>query len=484
MEEMDKQNMQPAQQESGQGNERKIEQKIEQKNEQAPSAQPAAEPLTPEQAAYERQKEARRMKRLAQKRRRRMQQRIVLALLALILVLAVVLAVRSCSNQDAETKQQEEPTNTPEISATQKEPVSEPDTVITLAAVGDIMAYDDQIEFAKQSDGSYDFTQSFAAVSALTMSADLTVGNLELTFCGEPYSGKPDFRAPEAMGEALADAGFDLVQTANTYSITNGISGLSSTIKYLNTMGIDHVGTYASADDKASNEGVFVKNVNGIRIAFIAYTKGVNNLRLPEGSEYAVDLLYTDYDSEYTTVNRSAIEDSVKAAKALNPDLIVAMLHWGSEWDTTITDTQETITDLLLDGGVDIIFGSHPHVVGKMEMREVTTEDGKTKNCFIAYSLGNFIASPTAQTANHAMESVLLDLEITKKGSTGETTITDVSYIPLYIAQTEGDAGSGIQVLPVRSAIKSGLFPELEGDMTDAIANLRTATASDYDSGK
>lgn len=473
MEEMDKQNVQPAQQESTQ-------------TEQVTAPQPAATPLSPEQQAYERQKEERRMRRLAQKRRRQMQQRIVLALLALILVLAVVLAVRSCTSRDASPQQPAEPAETPSVSGTDEQPAVtvEPDTVITLGAVGDIMVYDDQIELAKQADGSYDFTQSFAAVSALTMSADLMVGNLELTFCGEPYSGKPDFRAPEATGEALAAAGFDLVQTANTYSITNGISGLNSTIKYLNTMGIDHVGTYAAADDKSTNEGVFLKNVNGIKIAFIAYTKGVNNLHLPEGSEYAVDLLYTDYDSEYTRIDRDALEDSLKAARALNPDLTVAMLHWGSEWDDTITDTQETITDLLLDGGVDIILGSHPHVVGKMEQREVTTDDGKTKTCFIAYSLGNFIASPAAQTSSHTMESVLLELEITRKGSTGETTITGVSYTPLYIAQTAGDAGNAIQVLPIRSAIKSGLFPELEEKMTDAIANLRTATASDYDSGR
>ena len=96
------------------------------------------------------------------------------------------------------------------------------------------------------------------------MGADLTVGNLELNFCGEPYSGRPDFRAPEALALALKEKGFDLVQTANTYSIQNGISGLKSTIKYLNTVGIDHVGTYAAKDDKETNDGVLLKNVNGI----------------------------------------------------------------------------------------------------------------------------------------------------------------------------------------------------------------------------
>lgn len=441
--------------------------------------------LSPEEQEQERRQQERRMKRLAQKRRRQLQQRIVLAVLAVILVLAIVLAVRSCASKDSTPKDTVQPETPVQDDQTQTPGVqTEPDTVITLAAVGDIMAYDDQITLAKQADGSYDFTSSLAAVSALTMSADVTVGNLELTFCGEPYQGKPEFRAPEALGEALAAAGFDVLQTANTYSITNGISGLNSTIKYLNTYGIDHVGTYASAEEKAANEGVLLKNVNGIKIAFIAYTKGVNNLKLPEGSEYAVDLLYTDYDSEYSKVNRTAISASVKVAKALNPDLIVAMLHWGSEWDTDITDTQDEITNLLLDGGVDVILGSHPHVVSKIETRTVTTDDGKTKNCLIAYSLGNFLASPDAQTYDRTMESLILNLEITKKGDTGATSITNISYVPLYIAKTETDGVSTIQVLPVRSAIKSGLFPELEQDLTDTIAHLRADTASDYDSGR
>ena len=169
---------------------------------------------------------------------------------------------------------------------------TEPDTTVTIAAVGDIMMYDEQLEAALQSDGTYDFTSSFAAVSGSTVSADLTVGNLELNFCGPPYAGKPDFRAPESLAKTLNSIGFDILQTANTYSIQNGLSGLRSTIQYLDAAGISHVGTYAALDDKTSLGGVLLKNVNGVKIAFIAYTKGLNYLTLPEGEEYAVDVLY------------------------------------------------------------------------------------------------------------------------------------------------------------------------------------------------
>ncbi|MBQ1264837.1 MAG: CapA family protein, partial [Oscillospiraceae bacterium] len=337
--------------------------------------------------------EARRLKRLEQKRRRKMQQRIILGVLALVIVLALVLIIRGCSAA---------PAPEPEQIETPAEPIveTEPDTVVTLAAVGDIMIYDDLLADALQEDGSYNFADSFSAISMYTSSADLAVGNLELNFCGEPYGGKPDFRAPEALAQTLKDIGFDILQTANTYSIQNGISGLSSTIKYLNTVGIDHVGTYAAEDDKQTNGGVLLKNVNGVKIAFFAYTKGLNNLTLPEGSEYAVDLLYKDYSTDYSKVAEDDILDSIAAAKALNPDIIVAMMHWGSEYDTGITETQEEIRDLLLDNDVDIILGSHSHVVGPMVEQQLVTNSGDYKNTFVAYSLGNFYSS---QTQDHAM---------------------------------------------------------------------------------
>lgn len=425
--------------------------------------------------------EARRLKRLEQKRRRKMQQRIVLGVLLVILVLIIVLVVKGCRNDQAELP--EEPDEPQQTQQEQTPTVqTEPDTVVTLAAVGDIMMYDEQLADARQEDGSYDFTGCFSAVSGLTASADITVGNLELNFCGEPYSGFPDFRAPDSLADTLRTLGFDVLQTANTYSIMNGISGLESTLRCLDTAGLSHVGTYASAEDKATNGGVLLKNVNGVKIAFIGFTKGVNNLTLPEGSEYAVDLLYTDYSTDYSKISSKAIVESVEAAKALNPDVIVAMLHWGAEYSSSIDDGQTQITTLLLENGVDVILGSHSHIVGKMETRTVTTVDGEEKTCFVAYSLGNFCA---IKKQDYTDESVILNLEFTKNGETGDTTITNVSYTPLYIMDNGEDAiDQRFQVLPVRSAITSNLFPEQQQTLTDVIAHLRANTSSDYDSGK
>ena len=274
------------------------------------------------------------------------------------------------------------------------------------------------------------------------------------------------------------------MQTANTYSIQNGLSGLRSTIQYLDAAGISHVGTYAAQDDKTSLGGVLLKNVNGVKIAFIAYTKGLNYLTLPEGEEYAVDVLYEDYASDFNKINESAILDSVNAAKALQPDVIVAMLHWGSESDSAVTDSQKKIKNLLFENGVDAIIGSHSHIVGPMEEEQVTTVDGEEKMCFVAYSLGNFFSAMDDSYAKNCRESVVLNLSFTKNGQTGATQLSGVTYTPIYIMDHGEGKDPRYEILPIRSAINSGLFPDMEQTLTDAIAQLRAATASDYDSGK
>ena len=424
--------------------------------------------------------EQRRLRRLEQKRRRKMQQRLVLAVLLIIIVLSIVLIVRGCRSKNVPAPVMPAP-DVPAQTEQGNTVSPDSDSVVQLAAVGDIMIYDDILAAAQQTEGVYDFSDMFSAVAAYTMGADLTVGNLELNFCGAPYSGKPDFRAPEELARTLQDVGFDVLQTANTYSIQNGMTGLSSTISALDAVGIDHLGTYASTQEREQSRGVLIKTVNGVRMAFIGFTKGLNNLTLPQGSEYAVDLLYTDYDTDYSRVAEDAILNAVRSAEAADPDIIIAMLHWGSEYDNTITDTQKKIENLLLENGVDVILGSHSHVVGRMEEKQVTTKSGEEKTCFVAYSLGNFLAS---QTQSGTMESALLNLEITKSGSTGETCVSAARYTPLYILKQEGAAQTTFQILPIRSAITSGLFPDAAQTLTDALAHLRANTASDYDSGK
>lgn len=441
---------------------------------------------------YERDEElleSRRLKRLEMKRKRKIQQRIILAILAVFLILVIVLIAKGCSgNSNEEEVQTPVEPETP----TEPDPVeTNPDVIATLAAVGDIMMYDDQIKAGQINETEYDFSSCFDAISAYTMSPDLTVGNLELNFCGyAPYGGNPQaqpyFNCPEVLATNLADIGFDILQTGNTYSIMSGITGLQSTINFLNQAGIDHVGTHATDPAQSGSGGVVLREVNGITFAFIGFTKGVNNMSLPANNQYSVDLLYTDYNSTYQQVDTTSILERVDAAKKAEPDVIVAMLHWGSEYDVEVSDSQKEIRDLLFKNGVDVILGSHSHIVGPMEMLEVETTDGEKKQCFVAYSLGNFISSMDKQ---YTQESVILNLEFTKDGETGETTISATSYQPLYILDRGENAEKRFEVLPIRAAIESDMFQEYESVMTAAIENIKNHTLASegtksYDSGK
>lgn len=437
---------------------------------------------------YERDEEmleARRLKRLEMKRKRKIQQRVILAVLAVIVIAIIVLIAKGCGGKEKEPDTTPPPAddNVENEDEVQTPPV-EPDTTVTLAAVGDIMAYDSQIADAQQEDLTYDFSDCFSVISPYTMSADLTVGNLELNFCGAPYSGQakaaPYFNAPEILATNLRDIGFDILQTANTYSIMNGFNGLTSTINVLNDAGIDHVGTYANDPAESADGGVLVREINGIKIAFIAFTKGLNGLSLPSGKDFCVDLLYTDYTGNFSAVNTTGILDRISAAKSVSPDVIIAMLHWGGEYDIEPNDSQKDIASLLFKNGVDVILGSHSHVVGPMETMTVQTVDGETKDCFVAYSLGNFVSS---MSNDYTRESVILNLEFTKSGETGKTTISNISYTPIYFVDHGETADVRYEVLPIRKAIESTIFDEYVDEMNAAIENLKTHTNSSYDSG-
>ena len=419
--------------------------------------------------------EARRLKRLELKRKRMIRKRITLGAIFLVLVVLIIVIFKSCGKKD--DQQADPPPTEPENS--QQDELPAQTATATLSAVGDIMVYDSQLEDALQSDGTYQFLPSFAPISTLLTASDVTVGNFEANLAGPPYSGKPDFRAPESLATTLAGLGFDILQTANTYSIQNGLSGLTGTINAIRSEGMDSLGTYLSADDKAQNQ-VVVKEVNGIRMAFLGFTKGLNNLTLPEGSDYCVDLLYTDYYTTYNTVDRTAITQAVAAARAQDPDVIIAMVHWGSEYDTAVSSTQEEIADLLFQDGVDVILGTHSHIVGPMEMRTVTV-DGKEKNVFIAYSLGNFLAAMERDDQTYLRESVVLNLEFTNSGD--ETTMSNVDYVPVYLFDNGADAVNRYELRAVYDVRADQPDAETQTLMEQALTHLKANTASDYERG-
>lgn len=314
------------------------------------------------------------------------------------------------------------------------------DTSISLCVVGDIMCHNTQYYDAYNSaTGIYDFSYVFTDIADELSRADLTIGNLETTFAGASrgYSSYPTFNTPDALAENLKSVGFDILCTANNHSLDKGYSGLERTLEILDENEIAHMGTYASEED---SEEILIKDVNGIKIAFLAYTYGTNGIPIPSGKEYCVNLIDED-----------KIKEDLDKAKSLGVDLICVNMHWGAEYKLKPISSQEDLADFLFENGADIILGSHPHVIEPMEKRTITLEDGSTKDGFLIYSLGNFVSGQVKQYTNH---SIILNLGITKHAE-GNITIDTVEYTPIYV-YTKNTAPEGkFKIFDIKAEIEA-----------------------------
>lgn len=291
------------------------------------------------------------------------------------------------------------------------------DKKISLVAIGDIMCHNSQFKDAYK-EGTYDFSYVFTDIKTYIENADIAIGNLETTFAGSKkgYSGYPQFNTPETLAYNLKDIGIDVLTTTNNHCLDSGYNGIESTIDFLDQAEIAHTGTFKSPEDQNT---ILFKEVNGIKIAFLAYTYGTNGIPIPKGKEYCVNL-----------INKEFILSQLDLAKKGNPDIICVSMHWGVEYQIHPNDEQLDLTDFLFNNGVDIILGSHPHVLQPFEKREITLEDGTKKDGFVIYSLGNFMA---AQNKENTRNSIILNLGITKHVDTNKITIDDISYVPIYM---------------------------------------------------
>lgn len=339
-------------------------------------------------------------------------------------ILAIILSLRGCENT-SDTPQTTEALNT---------------TTIHLAATGDLNITQKVVG----SGNGDDYSGLFLDVASVLAEADITTVNLEGGLYGPPYG--VDASAPPALAQALKNAGVDLVQAANSYSIYQGAESLVSTVNGIKSAGLTPVGAWADINEAKASKGYTIREVSGIRIAFVAFTKGfasknddMDSMTLPDISQGCVNLLYTDYASSYQEVDTEGITKVLKAVEKEKPDVTVALLHWGSDYNDTISTTQNQIKDLMLQNGVDAIIGTHPHFLQKMEYDE-------SAGTFVAYSLGDFLGDvPQAGTEY----SVILDLEITKNHDTGKTKISGFRYTPIFTLSEE----TGVRTVRIESAM-------------------------------
>ena len=351
---------------------------------------------------------------------------------AAVIILVVVLLGNSAGQDPTATTQAT-------ISTAVKETAPLGDTsVVHFAAAGDLNITD---KVVASGGVGMDYTQMIGDVLPLLAEADLTVMNFEGNVVGPPY-GSTYASAPAQLLTSLAIAGVDMLQMANSRSISNGIIGLSTTLNAIRAAGMEPLGAYATNSEFTDNGGYTIWQVQGVRIAVVAFTKGMDNMALPAGSEKCVNLLYTDYSSTYVEVNTEGITDILERVSKEKPDVTIALVHWGSEFNDTHSTSQLKIRDLLLENGVDAILGTHPHYVQEVEFN-------RDNGTVVAYSLGDFISDRERAGTEYG---IILDLEITKDNKTGTAKITNCTYSPIFTCQEEDGQLRVVRIQPAIDA--------------------------------
>lgn len=314
---------------------------------------------------------------------------------------------------------------------------------IHIKAAGDLNITNSVVSAGLAATG-YDYTRAFMDVASVLSDADLTVLNFEGNVCGEPY-GSDTTSAPKEILVGLRNAGVDLVQTANSRTVQNGFIGLTATLNAIRDAGLEPMGSYATPEEFQKAKGYTICEVQGVKVAFVAFTKGFLGMGLPTGSESCVNLLYTDYATNYDEIDKQRINSILKSIAAEEPDITIAMLHWGSENNDVVSPTQKSIVSLMLKGGVDVILGTHSHTLQHIDYDPL-------KGTLVAYSLGDFFGDAIDGGTNY---SIILDVEITKDPAAGTTKVTGYSYTPIYTLKETESADKYRRVVRIEQAMQA-----------------------------
>ena len=322
------------------------------------------------------------------------------------------------------------------------------DTKARFLFIGDIMIHDQQLEAAKTKYG-YDFSPSFRRIKPLLHDAFL-VGNLETVFAGTGkklrYAGFPFFNTPDVFIDNLSnDLEIDLLTLANNHIFDRGNSGTRRTLKVLKSADIPCIGL--GADDIPSNDAIVLEN-NGIRAAFINHTYGSNEW--PKSRDVHLNVIASP-----------DIHASMTRAKALSPDVIIALFHWGNEYHFSPNVHQKNAAEWTFDEGATLIVGTHPHVLQPVEVR-VSSQDVKA----VAWSLGNFVSF---QRTLPRERSIILAADFVKNDE-GVTRLAGLSVVPTYVI-APGRKRTEVTYAGSEEAVIEGL--DFSGMSKSQISNLR-----------
>ena len=357
----------------------------------------------------EKRREQRRLEREQELRKQMVMGAGVLAALVVVLIISITVGINISKRAKAEAAKEKAEQERLALEKEQEE------NTIELLAVGDNIAHQTIREVGMTEYGPWNYDSVYQYVKEDVEAADLALVTQETIFVEdrEDVSGYPSFGTPPEFGDALVNTGFDVIASATNHALDKGTDSIEYTLNWWeeNHPDIPVLGLY---DSQEASEEIPIISCKDLKLAMLDYTYSLNGLELPSGQEYMVDV----FDEE------KARED-IRQAKEL-ADVVIVVMHVGNEYEQDVDQETQEWTDIFLEEGVDIVIGSHPHVVRTMET--LTGEDGH--KMLVYYSLGNFTST---QTDLPSLMGAMAKITVRKNIETGEIEIPEHEFIPLLM---------------------------------------------------
>ncbi|MCU4175752.1 CapA family protein [Carboxylicivirga sp. N1Y90] len=314
---------------------------------------------------------------------------------------------------------------------------------IQIAFVGDVMGHDTQINSARiDSTGEYDYYSVFKYIKEDLKAADILIANLEVTLAGPPHKGYPQFSSPDTLVDALLDAGVDAFVMANNHCVDRRKKGLERTLKVLDQKGIPRTGVFKDSLDRVKNNPLIIEK-KGFRLALLNYTYGTNGIRVSS-------------PNIVNQIDTALMSRDIALAQTMDVDEIIVCMHWGWEYQTKPNPEQKKLTQLLWNKGINVVIGSHPHVVQPMVWKQ---DDKQSK--MVAYSLGNFVSNQRKAPCDGG---VIAMVELTREADS--TYVSGADFQLTWVHTPNENGKKRFYVLPAARYSKAAYWP-------DAVARKR-----------
>lgn len=345
-------------------------------------------------------------KKAIQRRRRKRAKKIltIMSVFLVIIVAALTVAGMTINKKVQETNQKKA---AKELQIKREKAKVE----VSISMVGDVLMHNPTLKSGLQEDGSYNYDHLFKNVKKHMENTDISLANQEVILGGTDLgiSAYPAFNAPQELGDSLVQSGFNTILHATNHTLDKGEKGVDSALTYWKEKHPETtvLGIHESQEDR---DQIYIFEKKGFKIAILNYTYGVNGNRIPEDRSYIVDLM-----------DKSQMEKDIQKANEL-ADYVIVCPHWGTEYVFEATDEQKEWTEFFLKQGVDLVIGTHPHVIEPVEW----VEDGENK-MLVFYSLGNFVS---CQDKWYRMLGAMANVKLLKDAD-GNVTVTEYGVEPL-----------------------------------------------------